>query len=254
MRNFYLLVLLVPLLLGSCKKNKNTFIIPRNTFKEILIDLHIADGIYMMNYGKYTIHNDSVNFYNAIFKKYGYTRQNFDSTLRYYTIYPKKFDIIYDEVVNRLNILEQQVSLFRNFENESVNNLYKGKTKWELPQNSEYTRVPFDIPINDSAEYTINVYAKIYPDDQSKNLRITAYFWFKDSISNKWKMDNFPEANYSIDKYFNLFSTSKRYNSRQNGRLRGWILDNDNSKSRLFKKHIDIKMIYIEKKKLFNKK
>jgi hypothetical protein len=161
--------------------------------------------------------------------------------------------VIYDDVVNHLKILEQQISQLRNYENDSIANLFKGKTKWQLPLNSAATRIPFDIAINDSADYTINVYARKHPDDQSKNLRITAFFWYKDSISGKWEMDKFPEIKYTNNKFFTFFTTSQRYASKRNARLRGWILNND-KQGKLFRKHIDIKMVYIDKKILLPEK
>jgi hypothetical protein len=203
----------------------------------------------MMNYGKYQNHTDSLNFYNSIFKSYGYTRAQFDSTLKYYTVHPVEFDQIYEKVVTELNILEEQITRIRNFENDSLNNLFPLKKRWNLPVESKATRIPFDISIEDSNEYTINVYAKKFADDPSKNLRITAYFWYLDDKTKEWKKETFPELAYNAGKDFDLYTISKAYMHKPKGRLRGWILNHD-EQGGSFKKHIDIKMIFIEKKKI----
>jgi hypothetical protein len=246
---YYTLIILT--LFSSCKKNK--YIIPRKPFKNILIELHLADGVYMMNYGKYQIHTDSLNFYNTIFKNYGYTRAQFDSTLKYYTVHPKEFDLIYDGVITELNMLVEEVTQIRDFESDSLDNQFTLRTRWSLPSDGKTTRIPFDIKVKDSAEYTINVYAKKYPDDQSKNLRISAFYQYTDTVSKEIKTEEFPEISYSVDKYYNLYTTTKIYTHKKSGRLRGWILNHDEQKAP-FAKHVDIKMIYIKKKLLLRKR
>jgi hypothetical protein len=248
---FISIFIAITLLFTGCKKNK--YIIPEKAFKNILIELHLADGIYMMNYGKYNIHTDSLNFYNTIFKSYGYSRAQFDSTLKYYSVKPHEFDKIYDYVVTELNILEEQMNQLKVFEEDSTNNLFPLKKRWNIYSNYKSGRIPFDISIADSAEYSIYVYAKKFPDDQSKNLRISAYFWYTDSITKKWKKEELPEVKYSSGKDYNLFSCSKVYSYKKKGRLRGWILNHDDQ-DKSFKKHVDVKLIFIEKKLLLKKR
>jgi hypothetical protein len=247
MRFIFTFILLGSLLLISCR-NEKKYIIPEKAFKEILVDMHLADGIYMTDYARFTNHTDSINFYNAILEDYGFNRTQFDSTLHFYSVDPVKFNRLYEGVVNELSVLNQQMSQLRRFENDSAINIYKGKTKWNLPIPGNVSRIPFDIEINkETAEYTLSVFARKFKDDQSDNPRITAWIEYSDSSSDKKVIEKFPEINFRASKYFNFFITSLKYTQERKARLRGWVLNNDN-KSQIFKRHMEIQMIYIEKK------
>jgi hypothetical protein len=244
-------IAILSLLFTGCKKSDQ--IIPEKDFQNMLVELHLADGIYNMNYGKYMVHTDSLNFYNTIFKNYGYTRAQFDSTIKYYTVNPKEFDIVYDKVIDKLIRLEGKINEVNRMVSDSVDNRFKLKTTWNLPLENKATRIPFDISVEDSAEYEISVYAKKYNDDQSENLRITAFYWITDTVTKQLKREMFPEVKYKNGSEYNLYNTSLIYPYKKKGRLRGWILNHDN-KDNLFKKHVEIKLIYIEKKLMFPKR
>ena len=80
-------------------------LIPRDKFVDILVDVHTMDAItnlpqYYRKFGA----EDSVSVYGDIWKKYGVTRAEFDSTAAAYTRRPDLYLKIYDDVILKLNL------------------------------------------------------------------------------------------------------------------------------------------------------
>lgn len=238
----FLLCFLITL---SCSKDKNDALIPPDKFKEILVDLHIVDGYYMMNYSRIINHNDSVNFYNAIIQKHGYSRATFDSTLKYYTHESKVFDKLYDNVVTELNKLQQEISLLQQYEADSSRNLYKKKQQWNLPKDGPREMIPFKVAIKDSGLYSIVLRLKVFDDDESENLRLTAYFW-NDSLKKGQIIKYFPTIQYKKTNRLVVLSTYERVSSPKATHIKGYILNHDN-KDLNFKKHVEITSIIVAK-------
>jgi len=83
-------------------KNK----IERETFVNILVDIHIMDAISneSMYYRKFPS-QDSVDLYSAIFQKYDVSKAEFDSTVVAYTRQPGLYKAVYDDVLLKLNLM-----------------------------------------------------------------------------------------------------------------------------------------------------
>ena len=80
--------------------------IPRKDFVSILAEMHILDAMTSHHsfYGIY-IPQDTLDIYGHIYKKYGYTRTDFDSTVAQYIMKPELFDRVYNEVLMKLNYM-----------------------------------------------------------------------------------------------------------------------------------------------------
>ncbi len=89
---------------GQPAKIRHKYIIPRDKFVDILVDIHLMDAITNGPefYRKFSA-EDSVNVYSEIFKKFGVSRAQFDSTMVSYTRRPELYLKIYDDVILRLN-------------------------------------------------------------------------------------------------------------------------------------------------------
>lgn len=100
--------LLIVVLLSSCIKKFKTpdYVIPHDKMINIIIDLHITDGLLTVNNVRRNLAKDSIRYYNAIFSNYGYTRSDFDTSIYYYSENIDEYDKIYEEVLNRLNEME----------------------------------------------------------------------------------------------------------------------------------------------------
>jgi len=203
----------------------------------------MVDGFYVINYNNLSSIKDT-NYYNQVIKKYGYNRVQFDSTLRYYTRAPKKFDALCDEIITDMQKIERELYLINSFDTDSASNLYKGKKHWNLPRDGIVTKIPFSIAIRDTGNYTINVRLKILPEDNSKNPRLTAYFWYKDG-SKDGHREYFPEVPYKIGTELTLYKTAKRCLNKKFTHIKGYILDYDYNKASYH--FAEVKNIYVRK-------
>jgi hypothetical protein len=227
----------------SCHKNpESTSLIPRDKFREILTEIYLADGYYMMNYGDIAKHKDTTNFYNDIIRNYGFTRANFDSTLKYYTNKSKKFEAIYDDVITDLNKRQQEIYQLQQYSDTS-RNLFKKKTTWNLPKDGPREMIPFKIAIKDTGLYTIVLQLKVFDDDQTKNLHLTAYYWYDNGTKNG-HIEYFPFIIYKKSKRLVVVSTSKRNRNKKNTHIKGWILNHDNENID-FTKHVEVRAIIV---------
>ncbi len=110
---FIVLASLILLLASGCgdkKKISGKEFIPRDDMVELMLDIHLLDGITndVKYYRKYNP-NDSVDLYGLTFEDHGYNRVEFDSTLAEYSRYPNLLDELYDEVMMRLNMMQDQL-------------------------------------------------------------------------------------------------------------------------------------------------
>jgi hypothetical protein len=228
----------------SCKNDPlSKYLIPRDTFREILVDIYLVDGYYMTSYNNSFHHTDTSNLYHKILKKYGYNRANFDSTLKHYTLRPKKFDELYDEVITQLNKLQQETSLLQQYEADSSRNLYKKKTKWSIPKDGNREMIPFEVPIKDTGMYTIVVQLKLFEDDEAEEPRLTAYFLYKDD-KKKEHIEYFPTIPYKKTNRFVVITANQRNKNKKMTHIKGWVMNHSN-RDKNFKKHAEVRSIIV---------
>jgi hypothetical protein len=114
-----LFVLLIILSIFSCNKKNEIpeYVIPFDDMVEIIVDIHITDGI--LTSGKVRrelVKKDTTNYYNLILENYNYKREDFDTSLYYYTKNIDQYDLIYNEVLNRLSKIESEIKENRNLQ------------------------------------------------------------------------------------------------------------------------------------------
>lgn len=109
MRYFFLTVLIFNI---SCISSTNApdNLIPKEKMVDILVDIHIADGMFTSHKIRQDyILSDSINYYDKIFEHYGYNRKDFDTSVYYYSHNINEYNKIYIEVLNRLSEMEAKV-------------------------------------------------------------------------------------------------------------------------------------------------
>lgn len=104
------IILLVAAGCGEKKQIKGKEFVPREHMVELMMDIHLLDGITndTKYYRKYNP-NDSIDLYGLIFEEHGYSRAMFDTTLKQYARYPYLLDELYDEVMMKLNLMQDQL-------------------------------------------------------------------------------------------------------------------------------------------------
>lgn len=107
---YYIPFVLVFLFACSGKTNTPDYVIPKEKMIDIIVDIHLTDGMFTINTVRkdYAL-KDSVNYYDKILLNYGYTRKDFDTSVLYYSENINEYNQMYIEVLNRLNELETDV-------------------------------------------------------------------------------------------------------------------------------------------------
>lgn len=110
MKRSFFIFLLTLFILAGC--NRNNLIIPEDDFVDILVDIHLIDGIMGEAafrdplLGKYN--TDSTNIYSKILENYGYTKAHFDTSMVHYSYHIDEFQKIYEEVLDALHQKEEK--------------------------------------------------------------------------------------------------------------------------------------------------
>ncbi|MGW8315540.1 MAG: DUF4296 domain-containing protein [Bacteroidales bacterium] len=88
------------------KKNiKGDAFVEREVLVDMLVDIHLAEGVSNDRKFHHRFEADSVDMLGPILQKYGVTRQKFDTTMYTYSRYPELMDEIYNEVLIKLNVM-----------------------------------------------------------------------------------------------------------------------------------------------------
>ena len=72
------------LLFFSCVNNNKVpdNVIPKDDMIDIIYDIHLTDGLFTIsNIRRELTRNDSINYYDEIFKNYGYNRADFETSV-----------------------------------------------------------------------------------------------------------------------------------------------------------------------------
>lgn len=136
----------IVILLSStgCENNEEKNIIPKEDFVDILVDIHLMDGIMQQpNLRNSLTKNDTIDYYNAVLRSSNYTRGQFDSSIAYYSKNIKEFDNIYQDVLSTLNQMEARAE----DELEEQRKEKKQKKKGEKEKQKERLGNPYKIEL-----------------------------------------------------------------------------------------------------------
>jgi uncharacterized protein DUF4296 len=107
-----IIIIALTLLLVACHNEKKTpeYVIPQEDMVNIIVDIHITDGLLTLNNVRRNLaKKDTANYYDQVFENYGYTRADFDTSVYYYSMNINDYDKIYAEVLNKLNEMETEL-------------------------------------------------------------------------------------------------------------------------------------------------
>ncbi|MFC2152633.1 DUF4296 domain-containing protein [Bacteroidota bacterium] len=105
------LFILIIAFFTSCNTGNKTpdYVIPHDDMVKIIIDMHITDGLLTVSNVRRNLAKDSINYYDVIFKNYGYHRSDFDTSIYFYSKNINEYDRIYADVLNKLNEMETEL-------------------------------------------------------------------------------------------------------------------------------------------------
>jgi hypothetical protein len=108
-----LLLIMLVHVLTACQQKKSISgdeFIDREVLVNLLVDIHLADGV--TNDQKFTrkYDADSIDILTPILEKYNVTRHMFDTTMYVYTRNPELLDLVYNDVLIKLNVLLDEIN------------------------------------------------------------------------------------------------------------------------------------------------
>jgi len=164
--------------------------IPRRDLVPLLVDMHIADAMALNNMVNEQFGGlDSTMLYQAVFEQYGYSKDEFVRTLKYYSSEPEKLIEIYDDVFTELSKKSEEAKEL--YSSTTVSRTYRiwkpNQTRYTAYGDTTMYPPVFDVEIDTSGIFILSAEIKIAPKDKSVNPRILAYFYnpFKDSEKNR---------------------------------------------------------------------
>ena len=99
-------VVLIMMAVVACSKKVP---LDKEQFTALLIDMHTTDGMLSVVHGNGGMEKNNYLYYNDLFKKYGITREDFDSCVTYYSARSALFSKMYDVVIDTLSRRQTQV-------------------------------------------------------------------------------------------------------------------------------------------------
>lgn len=103
-----LLLLILVMLTPACQKKKSIAgkaFIQREVLVDVLVDIHLADGVTNDRKFNRKYDADSIDILSPILEKHQVTREMFDTTLIVYSQHPELFDKVYNDVLIKLNVM-----------------------------------------------------------------------------------------------------------------------------------------------------
>jgi len=234
----------------ACNNLKRKYILPEDKFVDVLVDIHLADAIALENEPSYSgFRLDSAGLYGSVFAKHAVTRAQFDSSVNYYSARPEEFQVIYNKVTGKLNLmLDNQLNApIRPVEETHVEELIWEETGiYALPEMGSSNRVEINVPVKSVGQYTLSATVKLYADDESENPRISVGYWYDNGTSSGFR-DNFEEIMLQKDGNQHFYIATKILSSPLITHIKGYILNHSNQDT-LFQKHAlvsEIKVTYL---------
>jgi hypothetical protein len=184
-----IMIILVISLSGlACSSRKSEIdrsnIVPRDELTEIITDLYLTDGLMVQP----TVHDwynpaDTLGAYKDVIESYGYTREDFERTMRFYFIKkPKQLVRIYDQALARLSEMESRSEQELLQLQSRISNTWNGKDLYAFPDPSD--SLTFDLRLPYPTTYAINLTVTLYPGNDPVNPRMTAFTCHPDSLEN----------------------------------------------------------------------
>lgn len=222
------------LLFVACSSNN---IIPQKDMVRILTKIYLTDGTISIPDRVLLSAKDTIAYYEPILEHYGYTTEQFDSSIKYYSQNTQVFDEILDRVIMELSKMEEKskekLMAIDSLDGERVDsslNIWPVKTYWDMAlDHASNSSLGFDIPVKGLGTYKISFNAQVFPDDESEDTRLYFFFYYDDKT---------PEGNRSGDIYHSYVKDGNIYplsftmtlDNPNVTHISGWLYDHGGEK------------------------
>jgi hypothetical protein len=105
--SFFLIIILV---ITSCIRDpKPSNVIDRKTFIDMLVDIHLAEGMFLER-GSIKIDSlQSKSLYLSVLKKFNVSEERMLTTTLYYSRHTKEYDKIFTEVLSKMTVMSEEL-------------------------------------------------------------------------------------------------------------------------------------------------
>jgi hypothetical protein len=235
------LIMLVACNFSGVTKPARKMMIPEDKLVKIITDTYLTSGMLDAPEVRNTWgQRDSILNYIDVVEKYGYTYEQFDTTLHWYFIAkPKKMAKIYDKVTGNLLELEARIKSEGAKEIKAKKeNLWTGKPTCNLPEDFARDPLWFDITVDTTGQYVLSADIIVYEDDQSLDPRVTVFFSTTDSLGVEVR-DNWDEFRLKKNGQLQKVIIMKNLDKSGPVHIRGWLL-NHSTQTGEWQKHAHI--------------
>ena len=168
-------------------------VISKKEMVPILVKICLNDAaLNLKDYREKYLNIDSLDCYSSTLKSYGYTKAQFDSSLKYYSRNPKELDAIYDKVISELSKMEIAINEEAKSQPDTVYkdavDIWNLKQFYNLTLDSPQDLISFDVPVKGLGTYILSYDIQMFLDDESIDPEIKAFFYYDDKT---------PEGNVS---------------------------------------------------------
>jgi hypothetical protein len=154
-------------------------LIPEDEFVSILTDMYLSKSYFYAEGINEAYWMDTIPYNHHIVEQHGYEWAHFDSTVSWYCSRPKQYQDVYDEVIARLNEIDQMVSQ----ELDPPSELWAEANRKYLPADGKQDSVPVNILLKGEGIYVASAKIRVYSGDRSLNPRIALYLWHSDTTA-----------------------------------------------------------------------
>ncbi len=230
----------------SCSRRKNEAdrknIIPHDKFIEVLTDVYITDGLLIQPIVHHWYKsNDSIAAYRDVLQNHGYTKEQFDNTLRFYFIKrPKQLMKIYEKALAKLS--EMQSRYDQEIARQRPSNYWSGRPFYASPGIAGADSTDFNIKFDFANVYYLTFTATVFPEDQAIDPKPVIYTCHPDSATtgSRYYINSLP---YIKDGLPHMYTFQINDPDKTRTRLMGNLIDNCNSPS--LERHFVIEEISI---------
>lgn len=148
---YLLAACMVLMCFGSCRHGR---VIPKKDFAAIYADMFLADQWLNDNPAKKRS-ADTSGFYDAVFKKHGYTFEDYDASVNYYLDDPSRYakildesEKILDEKLKKLKLKDEEIERYKRI--HTVLTAYRPSVFWPRQERDSNYLYPADSVCRDS--------------------------------------------------------------------------------------------------------
>lgn len=172
---------MITALLYTACDNRPDNVLSQNKMADILFEMHKLEGAFTEKSDSIITIQDQKPFYNSILAKYNITQAQFDSSIVWYSKYPKKYERIYDNVIERLAALDQDVKnrIYHPIDSFALKHtkleIWDTLTNYNFSKDSKRTKLKFEITdstLQYGDKYTLTFLQKIAIEDSCTNRHI----------------------------------------------------------------------------------